>query len=153
MNLLILSLALTGCGGKDGAAGATGATGAAGATGASGSAGITSATKLYCSKIDAGTGASFLYKYRSVVFSNGDRFVSCSVSGSNAGYGSSDYFKSSQNGATTGGCTVEADLDTASSGFWSFTSQSGTSKVVYTDSGSTHDGYTYTFVTADCSTI
>jgi hypothetical protein len=122
-----------------------------GGKGEDGAAGMTIASGISCSKLDSGSGTTLGLKYESVVYSTGDRFVTCEVDGVGAGYSSSQIYKSGKNGATTGYCAPTADLDASTGGFWAFTSQGGTNSVAYYDPGSAHHGYTYVFSSGDCT--
>jgi hypothetical protein len=140
--LILLMLAAAGCG-SQGSTGATGATG-------------TSAQilhKTHCFVLDSGSGTNLQLQYDSGTTSLGDRYVSCSVSTSNLMASFSTEYAASQSGATTGTCQVNLGLATNDFGFWTFTSQSGVSKAVYTDAASAQNGYTYTFTSGNCSVL
>lgn len=142
------------CGGDPGAAGAVGPKGASGLNGVDGQTGAggeTIASGIGCAKVDAGSGVSALLVYESIIYSTGDRFVSGSVSGNSLQSSGTEMFKSTQAGALSGGVTVVADIDAASSGAWTFTSQAGVTKAVYNDVTSAHNLYTYTFAAGDCT--
>lgn len=140
---VILMVGVLGCGGS-------------GANGTNGS--DATATKISsetnCTKSsDTGTGTTLSYVYESVTLSSGDRFVSCSVQTNIQQYSNTVFYKSTDVGATTGGCTVDYNFDaSASSSIWFFNSQSGASSVRYSSAASAHNGYTYNFSSANCST-
>lgn len=151
--LLFFVTACGGAAGTNGTNGANGSRGVTGATGPTGAAGMTISSSLYCSKTDSGSGTTLYYQYSSVIYTTGDRYVDCSVSDDAKEYTGSFLFSSTQAGAASGGCSVTYGLGTTDFGFWGFTSQSGTTKVVYTDTGSAKNGYTYTFVSGDCTSL
>lgn len=141
--IVLMSMILNACGGSENAA--------VNATATPTTTGMTISSGTICSKVDTGISGIILgYVYESVIFTTGDRWVSCSVATISAQYSRSIFYKSGSSGATTGYCSVVADLDTASAGYWLFTSQGGISKTVYSDIPSTHNNYTYTFTSADC---
>lgn len=150
ISAMAVMVVLSACGGSKGDPGPAGA---AGINGINGSDGMTILSGISCSRVDTGSGLILRLYYESIIYSTGDRFVKCGVDGGGAGYTNSQIYKSTQVGSTTGGCTVDADIDTATFGFWSFTSQNGTTKTIYNDSGSTKDQYTLTFAAADCTSF
>lgn len=113
--------------------------------------GLTISSGFNCTKVDTGLGSALGVRYESILYSTSDRFVNCYIGGSAASFTNSQIYKSGQNGATTGSCLIGVDVDTATSGFWVFTSQSGTTKAVYNDVGSANNGYTVTFAASDCT--
>lgn len=141
---VVFCLTLAGCGGS---------AGATGATGASGTNGETIVSELACNKLDAGSGTSLFYVYENVLYSTGDRFVTCTIQTNAVGISNSIIYRSYQVGATTGTCLVAADIDAVSGGFWEFTSQSGVTKTTYIDSTSAENNYLYTFAPSDCATF
>lgn len=149
MKSLVLTLVtigiLSGCGqqGEKGDAGPKGDSGGTGATGTTAS--ISSST--HCAK----TVSSLNFEYDYVVFSSGDVWVNCNIEDSSAEYSNSSFYKSTQTGASTGGCLLTYDIDTASSGYWSFTT-SPSRQAIYKDTGSANNGTTVSFATSDCST-
>lgn len=138
--------------GATGNPGANGATGAMGAMGVSGLRGVTGAdgggfdivAKKRCFKI-----AGYAFTYYTALFSNGMRFATCEVADSGASYDATILYASTQVGATTGGCVVTYDVDTASSGWWSFTLSP--LRAQYNDIGSASDQQTVTFASTDCT--
>lgn len=145
----IAIMAVAGCGGSPGPAGAAGAAGAQGLAGATDSV----SRVVYCSKVDAGIGASLLYEYQVSVFASGDVFVSCVLGGANGQSSASEVYRSTQVGAATAGCSVIADVNNDNaSGFWVFQISGATASVTYHDSGQAHDGYSYTFAAGECAT-
>ena len=106
-----------------------------------------------CTVVDTGIGSTFLYSYQSDMLESGDRFVTCEIIGGNAQYSDTHLYKVGSNGANNGSCNVVADVDTASLGSWQFTSLNGVTKVIYNDSSSSHNGYTYTFLAGNCTTF
>lgn len=107
-----------------------------------------------CSKVDVGSGVSLLYQYQSVLYTSGDRLITCSISNSTGEYAHTIFYRSSQAGAQTGTCIVGQDIDALSSGYWTFSDDLVTlvKKTLYTDASSVKNGYTYTFVAANCQT-
>lgn len=150
---LIAMIALAGCGGGKGDQGDTGPVGPQGAVGKDGTSGLVVKKNVFCTKIDGGSGGTFFYQYRIVLYSNNDVFTTCSITATNAGYSNTNYWSASQTGSSTAGCQVGADIDTPSAGFWSFQLSGSNLQVEYRDTGSTHNNYVYTFVPADCTII
>lgn len=138
-----LMLTIGGCGSK-------GDTGDAGATGA---AGMTSKSGLNCFATDSGSGTALTYYYNSIMYTSGDRFVACSISTGLGEYSHSEMYRYDEFGAISGSCIVTYDLDGVGSGFWSFSSQSGTTKTTYTDPGDSANGYSFTFSSGVCTTF
>lgn len=159
--LCVLTLLLvSGCGGAPGATGATGSSGATGAQGPAGSNGSngtngtngTSATlehAVHCFASDNGSGTQLEFQYDSTTTSAGVMTVSCSV----ATAGQESSYTNPDGVVATGGCAVNLGVGASDFGFWEFTSESGTTKAVYSDVGSAHNGYTFTFPAADCSSF
>lgn len=75
-----------------------------------------------CSKDNGG----YTFQYLITDFTNGDKFVSCSVWGNLIASSNSIYWKGNLAGAVNEFCTAYYDIDTASAGFWSFSKTSGT---------------------------
>lgn len=144
-------IVLSGCGGSDGSG-----SGAAATPTPANNVTATSIMKVVsgngCGKSDTGiAGLTINYYYQNDLLESGDRFVSCWIAGSTSQYAGSYLYKAGSNGATNGYCSVVSDIDAASSGYWSFTTSNGIATVKYNDVGSTHNGYVYTFATADCT--
>lgn len=131
--------------GSPGPQGPTGATGATGADGEDG-AGLTIASGFQCSKISG----ALAFIYQSITFSTGDRWLTCAIEDLASSYSESQFYKANQAGATSGWCMVTYDLDAATAGFWSFTSNSGRT-AVYNDSSSGSNNTTITFADSDCT--
>ncbi len=149
--ITIVLLFIAACGkpekGDPGPAGATGEMGVQGARGATGpTAGGAVASFSSCAKTVSG----FFYAYDAVGFSDGSRFVSCSVAGAAFTVSQSDYWTPTQSAATAGTCSVTFDLDTASGGFWVF--ELAPKQAKYFDATSTSNGMTVSFAAADCKT-
>lgn len=103
-----------------------------------------------CSKVD--TVKTLTYKYETVTYTSGDRFVYCEVGGTGASFGASFIYQASQTGADNGACSVVADVDTATAGWWNFTSPTtGSSLTIrYNDPGSASDGYQVVIPNSSC---
>lgn len=142
---LFVLVAITGCGGS------TGATGAAGANGTSDN--IAHGVDCSNSTVDSGTGTTLDYIYSSRTTASGDLWVSCTIANGSTQASDSAFYKSGVPGATNGNCFVKFDLNNSNFGYWQFTSVSGTTKTVYSDSGDANDGYTYTFSAGDCTSF
>lgn len=139
MICLVATQMLIGCG-KDGADGADGVNGAL----------IKSMHR--CSKIQTGLGIILLFTYESTIFTTGDRLVNCAIAANSGTFTRSSIYHNTMLGSTSGHCTVGLDIDTASGGYWNFTSPIGDSTVVvYNDSGSPDDDYSFTFDSSDCT--
>lgn len=156
--LIVLLMCLTGaCGGAAGEAGPQGLRGITGTNGTNGTNGINGnvvTSGIACVKTDSSmAGITITYNYQSVNFTNGDRFVGCSLIGNSTQYSNSAFYKVGISGATTGACLVTGDIDVASNGYWNFTSQSGTTKTVYNDTTSSNNNHTYIFLSGDCVTF
>lgn len=155
--VMLLALSLTACGGSPGAAGPTGPTGKTGTNGTNGTNGtsMTISSGITCSKSESGTGTFLNYTYESVVYSTGDRDVSCGVSSAAAGtHSSTDFYKAGTANAASGLCNTYLTLESpAAMSLWIFTSAAGTTKTQYSSAGSANDGYTYTFAAGDCTTF
>lgn len=143
--LFALSVFLVACGaGVPGPEGPAGPAGAAGKDGTNGKS-VTALVTKSCSQVSRG----WDFAYSTVLFSSGDRWVSCTAAGAALGSSESAYYGSKQVGATTGDCSLFADVDTATGGYWSFTILP-TPQAVYHDAGSASDGNTVVF--GVCST-
>lgn len=114
---------------------------------------LTVSSGILCGKLDTGIGTSLNFTYESVFYLSGDRFVYCEVADTAKSYSAAFVYKSGSTAAATGSCQLVYDVDSASFGYWTFTSQSGTTKAKYTDSPSTHNNYTYTYVSGDCTSF
>lgn len=136
--------------GSDGPTGSQGVEGATGPKGSNGTSGETTASKIICQANDSGSGLSLIYTYESVSYSNGDRLVIGTVSGSVVASTETLLYSSTEVGATTGGINVVYDVDSAGGGYWTFTSESGVTKTVYNDVTSAHNGYTFAFTSGNC---
>ena len=101
-----------------------------------------------CTKI-----STYFFSYQGVTYSTGDVFVRCEISDNISSFSTSNFYKSTQSGASNYSCVLTFDVDTASAGFWQFTFTSGTKKAVYSDTGSGSNGSTLTYASGDCSTI
>lgn len=103
-----------------------------------------------CFKIASGLS----FEYVANNFSSGDKYVTCSVAGNSIQVFQSVFYKSTFAGYSTEGCILVSDADaTPSSGFWTFSKNSGVRTAVYSDSGSGVNGTTITFNnTTECST-
>lgn len=143
ITLSLLILLCSACGGSQGAPGTSGANGTTNAV----------VRGVHCAKLDSGTGTNLEYRYDSETLTNGDRAVTCSVATSSQESTYDEYYASSQPGASTGACLVYLGVGATDFGFWSFTSQSGVNQVVYSDVGSAHNGYGYTFASGDCTSF
>lgn len=97
-----------------------------------------------CNKIQSGL--SFTHSVTE--FSNGDKLVSCSVSGSSIQVYEANFFKAVMAGASNENCMLVSDADnTASSGFWVFLKlNNGDKQARYSDVGSPSDGTTITLL-------
>lgn len=134
--------------GVDGTNGADGADGQDGAPGAAGG-GTQPVSKKYCSKVDLG----FLFTYKTAVYSNGDRWVACSLADGGAEYSSSDIYLASQAGAGSGYCAVSYDADAGDgTGWFAFTDTASAAQVVYNDPGAPSDQATVAMAAGDCIT-
>lgn len=138
MPFLIFLFLVIGCG--------KGEKGDVGLQGSPGTDGLILSQITSCTKVSAG----IRYFYEVAIFTNNDKFLTCSVSGSTAESGISFFAKTTQAIHPTETCTVGFDLDAASSGFWTFSSNTGR-KAVYTDVASGQDGLTINFMGLDCS--
>lgn len=121
-----------------------------GSIGPSGIAGMTVSSNRQCIKSDGVQ--NLIYIYQVLTFTSGDKFIECSVQSSGAQFSSSQYYTSSQQGAITSSCMVGADKDTSSFGSWNFKTTSGVESLIYSDSGSASNGYSYVFLSSDCVT-
>jgi hypothetical protein len=131
--------------GPSGPAGDAGPPGTPGPSGDAGAPGVMVSSKRACSVISGG----LVFSYDVVFFSNGDRFVTCSISGAGWTVGGSNYWLSTQVGAATSQCALVFDVDTSSSGFWTFRDTPDI-RATYTDPGSTSDGAIVTFPSGNC---
>lgn len=142
---IVSTLAISACGSQTvvGPAGPQGPQGTAGTNGT----GLTLSSIRNCSKIASG----LLFIYQIATYSTGDTAVNCSISTAVAAYTGLSIYKAGTPGATTHSCTVGYDVDTATAGYWVFTSNASTT-AVYNDSGSASNGLTITFALTDCTT-
>lgn len=109
---------------------------------------------ISCDKLTTFAGSSMIFEYESVIYSTGDRFVTCQLDAFSSSFFSSHLYPAAQNGATTGGCQFTADVSNAATGgYWTFSSQSGTTKAVYNDVGDVNNLSAVTFATGDCKTF
>lgn len=142
--LLILSSCSGGSGGSSAAAPATPTTPTTPVTEDSLS------TVVRCFKV--ASGLSFEYVVNN--FSSGDKYITCSVAGGSIQVFQSVFYKSTFSGYATEGCLLVSDADaTPTSGYWTFSKNSGTRTAVYSDSGSGVNGTTITYNnTTECTT-
>lgn len=154
--ILFCALLLGACNDPSGTGqiGPMGQTGPQGLAGTNGSNGNVVGSGIGCTKTDTSiVGLTITYYYESAFFTNGDRYATCSLIGNSTQYSNSILYKTGTTGATNGACFVTGDVDGASGGYWTFTSQSGTTKVIYTDPSSSNNGHSYTFGSSDCATF
>lgn len=104
---------------------------------------------VLCSKITGG----LYFEYSSASFSDGSRFVSCSVSDSYAAYSNSQFYGPGRTGTATGYCSVGYDVEwNGTGGWWAFTDSGSSVSAVYSDSGSSSNGSSVSFSgSSDCS--
>lgn len=113
-----------------------------------GSDGVSITSVTSCSKLETNR-----YEFKIVTYSTGTKFVFCSVSDSATTSSSSGTFLTGQAGATSEGCIVTHDIDTAGSGFFHFENNSGARTATYYDVGSASNGLVISFdSTTNCST-
>lgn len=169
----MLSLAL-GCGsepipGPQGIQGVQGEPGSSGLPGASGSdadptptpSGVSVVSYTQCSKLDNSLtnnqslqGISM--SYSSVLYSNGDSFVTCSVY-DRVSQSTNTLYK--MHGKSNGHCIVNADLSNYNSGpnleagSWVFNDSGALPSITYIDSNNTKSGYNVGFITSECSVL
>lgn len=107
-------------------------------------------TVVRCFKI--ASGLSFEYVVNN--FTSGDKYVTCSVAGGSIQVFQSVFYKSNFAGYAAESCLLVSDADNnPTSGYWTFSKNSGTRTAVYSDSGSGVNGTTITFNnTTECST-
>jgi hypothetical protein len=79
------------------------------------------------------TGVSFLLFHDAYVFSDRSILVACEVAGPGASIHSTDMFASDMQGTLDAGCSLVADLDNGSGGWWDFAMNRG-----YTESTATY---------------
>lgn len=103
-----------------------------------------------CFKVSSGLGFEFVVNN----FTSGDKYITCSVSGNSIQVFQSVFYKSNFSGYATEACILVSDADsTPSSGYWTFSKNSGVRTAVYSDSGSGVNGTTITFSnTTECTT-
>lgn len=161
-SILILAFLLAayteGCGsspGPTGPQGPIGPQGPAGNSGLQGSAGAPESISsgLSCSHIQTINSRPLLFEYGYDIFASGDVFARCAIHDTFAEYGTSQDYKAGTANASNGNCVLGYDLDTATGGFWDFTSSGATTKSVYTDSGSPFTGTVVTFAANECSSF
>lgn len=138
--LVLAGLLVAGCGG-------TGPIGPQGPAGERGSA--ASATSIvggfHCSKVQGG----LFFGYTGSLFSTGDLFVTCEVSGGSYQSSSANFYDAAQSGAQSASCLLTYDGNGgATAGYWTF-STSGVRQVTYHDAGDGQDGLVVTF--SSCS--
>lgn len=90
------------------------------------------------------------WRYEISTFPDGSVFTSCGVSSGAAESSASFVWPKASTGATAGRCVVIFDLENPSLGNWLFTSMSGTTKGVYSDTGSQVNGSVVSFAATDC---
>ena len=132
--------------------GEKGADGSTGATGATGTAGMTLTTSVFCFKNQVVNSVSLWFWYTTNIYSDGTKFIHCAVSSPSAEWGNSLFYKSTQTGSVTEYCSLTLDVDTGSSGFWTFSKSGSTKTVVYSDTGSASNNTTVTYASSDCTT-
>lgn len=143
LTLALVALGCVGCGGGPGAAGPTGATGAAGH--------IIHTTSCNNSlSSDSGTSVPLFYRFDFVTLSSGDVQVACSVAGSSQEGSNAVFYASTMPGASSGACFIDSASGAPGTGYWTLSLQGATAKAVYSAPGQAHDGYTYTFSSAQC---
>lgn len=127
-------------------AGPTGPVGPPGPQGPTGASGLTVTASKYC----AGSASGYTFFYQWVTYSTGDGWVSCEVTHNtlNFGYSNSMYLKAGQ--ASAANCFVLFDIDTPSSGSWSF-ARTPSERVSYVDPASASNGFSYTYITGECN--
>lgn len=154
--ILASVLSLMACGGERGPAGPAGSAGANGTDGVngekgekgdkgdpgqpgtSGAAGVGLGARLYC-YVSAG---GLLFLYETIAYTDGGRFVTCTVADASIQTSAATMYRSNTQGAATGNCLVTWDADgTPTGGYWDFRMTSATTaEAVYNDTGSTIDG-------------
>lgn len=139
--LFLLVLFVMACKGQEGPAGLNG------------SPSVSVSSELLCTALDAGSGATAIYTYEIITYSSGDKLVICSLRVNAGQYENAVFLKQSQGGNQNASCVVNTDVDAATAGFWTFTSQGGVTKNVYSDAGSVHNNYSYTFTSGNCQSL
>ena len=140
--LVPLVVLLANCGGSPGEQGPAGP---------AGTAGFTLKSNKRCVKTDTGSGLYLIFQYQILEFTSGDRFMNCSLDYSDSTYSQTMFFPAGTAKGDRAECIMVFDVDSASYGFWTFTTVGGTSKAVYSDTGSSKNNYTVTFSdVSDC---
>lgn len=133
--------------GPQGIPGTDGRIGADGANGKDGAPGILLRSECYCAGLlDLGTGSSVGAIHDIYIFADGSVFASCSIYGPSAELQASNFYRANQVGADRGSCNIIRDIDTASTGSFTFTGTFGgcaDTQIVYRDSSSVTNGRTW----------
>ncbi|TMA75104.1 MAG: hypothetical protein E6J67_09865 [Deltaproteobacteria bacterium] len=141
----IALFAVVACGGSAGPTGPQGPPGPAGAS-------VVSAR--FCEGQSAVIGGSNkLYDYQVVVYSNGEKLISCSVADGSRSFSWEVYCRLGSACIATSACRLIYDVDTtaAPSGTLEFRNDAPGERVIYHDAGSTYDNATVAFGSANCS--
>lgn len=133
--VILLAIALAGCGGAQGPAGPSGPSGKDG-------------VNAYPNRL---LGAAYCHGGNSVMslrhniwaYEGGEVVTSCEVGFVGGSFSGFAMYMPSQVGAETAGCPVGVDLDTASWGYMRFEVAGGRSVATYDDNGSPSDGHAW----------
>lgn len=99
----------------------------------------------YCSKLD-----SYYFQYTIWVYTSGDKFINCSVTGASHQSTEVALYRADQVGADTDACSLTFDIETNSGGYWEFESNGSSRTATYHDAGASVDGYVLSFASGDC---
>lgn len=138
--LVLVAVVMGACEGPMGLDGPRGPTGPTGPQGIAGESGL-QRTHLCQGFADLGGGRGYALDHTVYDFADGSVLATCTVAGGIESWSSTRMYRAGQIGALTGGCSVTADVDTNSSGYWTFdiTPSKSASTVVYNDVGSAYD--------------
>jgi hypothetical protein len=148
LSFVLLSLACgverTGPEGPPGPAGPAGPPGPAGEDGADG-AGVSQV--FNCTGRSTFGSLALIFDYDRYVFEDGSVMATCEIADVSASYSNTALYKSSQAGASVGGCILSYDVDSPhTGGFWEFsTSTTAGAGATYRDVGSPANGVRVTF--------
>lgn len=129
--------------GPQGPTGPTGPTGPAGPRGPSGGLGAQDIAVLVCNGNTTTTsGVPFSVEYVVYAFSDGGSMATCVVIGPGSQASGIELYRNIDPSAVPATCVVTADLDTPTSGWWTFKRLDNTARAVYSDVGSPMNGRT-----------
>jgi hypothetical protein len=96
----------------------------------------------FCTAVVVGSGPAWGFQYNVWDYNDGSVMTGCSISNSYSQSTGLGMYRSTQNGAGTGSCSVTDDVDAPTSGYWSFAINraGGTATATYHDTGSNSDG-------------